>query len=126
MRHPGLRPGVASSASGITVLFVCPGNSSRSPMAEALLRHHTGDTVTVTSAGTRPKPEVHPDAVRALREQFDIDIAGQQPRHLDTLAGRHFDQVITLCDKARESCPEIGPRRHWSVPDPADAGFAAF
>ena len=33
--------------------------------------------------------------------------------------------MITLCDKAREVCPEFGdhPRRlHWSIPDPAAAG----
>ncbi|MFA1550654.1 hypothetical protein [Actinomadura chokoriensis] len=35
------------------------------------------------------------------------------------------DHVITLCDKAREVCPEFGDRArrvHWSVPDPATAG----
>jgi protein-tyrosine-phosphatase/DNA-binding transcriptional ArsR family regulator len=108
----------------VAVLFVCTGNSARSPVAEALLRHHTADGVSVTSAGTRPKPHMHPNAVRVLGEQFGIDITGQQPRHLDTLAGRRFDHVITLCDKARETCPEFPhhPRHiHWSIPDPAMA-----
>lgn len=106
----------------IAVLFVCSGNSARSPIAEALVRHHTGGELTVTSAGCRPKPELHPDAVRVLRKAFGIDIAGQRPRHLDTLTGRRFSHVITLCDKAREVCPEFShePRRvHWSIPDPA-------
>ena len=81
----------------------------------------------MTSAGSRPRPELHPNAVRVLLEGFGIDITGQQPRHLDTLGGRRFQHVITLCDKARESCPEFGhhPRRaHWSIPDPAQAGDA--
>ena len=59
-----------------------------------------------------------------LRETYGIDISGQQPQHLDTLAGRTFDHVITLCDRAREACPEFRhhPRRiHWSIPDPATA-----
>jgi ArsR family transcriptional regulator, arsenate/arsenite/antimonite-responsive transcriptional repressor / arsenate reductase (thioredoxin) len=107
------------------VLFVCTGNSARSPIAEALLRHHTAGRVHVTSAGSRPKPRLHPNTVRVLREVFDIGISGQHPRHLDAVAEGRFDHVITLCDKAREACPEFGhqPRRvHWSIPDPATAG----
>ena len=111
--------------AGIAVLFVCTGNSSRSPIAEALLRLHTAGRVTVTSAGSRPKARLHPNTVRVLRQSFGIDLADQRPRHLDTLAGRTFTHVITLCDKAREACPEFAhhPRRaHWSIPDPATAG----
>ncbi len=131
--HPALREDAAPliPARGrqrtrrIAVLFVCTGNSARSPIAEALLRHHTAESVTVTSAGSRPKPDLHPDTVRVLRDQFGIDITGQQPRHLDALAGHRFDHVVTLCDKVREICPEFPhhPRRtHWSIPDPAAAG----
>ena len=79
------------------------------------------------SAGSHPKPHMHPHAVRVLRDEFGIDIAGRHPRHLDTLTGRRFDYVITLCDKAREVCPEFGDesrRIHWSIPDPAAAGDA--
>jgi protein-tyrosine-phosphatase len=107
------------------VLFVCTGNSARSPIAEALLRHHTADSVTVTSAGSRPKPDLHANTARVLLDQFGIDISGQHPRRLDTLTSRRFDYVATLCDKAREVCPEFGhhPRRiHWSISDPATAG----
>jgi ArsR family transcriptional regulator, arsenate/arsenite/antimonite-responsive transcriptional repressor / arsenate reductase (thioredoxin) len=105
----------------IAVLFVCTGNSARSPIAEALLRHHTADHVTATSAGSRPRTNLHPNAVRVLRETFGIDISTQSPRHLDTIVGRRFDRVITLCDRAREACPEFPhhPRlAHWSIPDP--------
>jgi protein-tyrosine-phosphatase/DNA-binding transcriptional ArsR family regulator len=119
-----------------SVLFVCTGNSARSPMAEALLRRHAGDGVTVTSAGTRPKDAMHPDAVRALAEAFGIDIAGQPTQALDDVGRRRFDVVVTLCDKAREACPEFPghPRWiHWSIPDPAAAndsgpggGYAAY
>jgi protein-tyrosine-phosphatase/DNA-binding transcriptional ArsR family regulator len=109
----------------VVVLFACTGNSARSPIAEALLRHRTAGGVEVTSAGSHPKPRLHPHAVRVLRQQYGIDIAAQRPRHLDTLAGRRFDYVITLCDKVREVCPEFGDhphRMHWSIPDPAAAG----
>lgn len=131
--HPALRrevaaqPPAAGQARGrpVAVLFVCTGNTARSPIAEALLRHHAGGAVTVASAGSRPGPHVHPHTVRVLRDQFGIDVTGQRPRHLDSVARDRFDHVITLCDKARESCPEFrgAPRRaHWSVPDPATAG----
>ncbi|MCM0677512.1 arsenate reductase ArsC [Micromonospora phytophila] len=108
-----------------TVLFVCTGNSARSPIAEALLRQHTAGRAKVMSAGSRPRPRLHPHTLRVLQEHFGVDVAAQHPRHLDTLTGRRFDFVITLCDKAREVCLEFGdhPRLlHWSVPDPTAAG----
>src|SRR3954451_3874439 len=125
--HPALRwepaPPLSQPRPGrLAVLFVCTGNSARSAIAEALLRHHTAGAVLATSAGTRPKPALHPHTIRVLREEFGIDIADQRPRQLDDLAGRAFDHVITLCDKAREVCPESPdhPRRaHWCVPAPA-------
>ncbi|MEV0590417.1 ArsR family transcriptional regulator [Nonomuraea cavernae] len=134
--HPALRldpappsppspPSTAAPARRPVVLFTCTGNSARSPIAEALLRHHAGGQVEVTSAGSHPRPRLHPDAVRILRERHGIDLSDQRPRHLDTMAGRRFDYVISLCDKVREVCPDIGghPRRlHWSIPDPATPG----
>jgi protein-tyrosine-phosphatase/DNA-binding transcriptional ArsR family regulator len=128
--HPALEPGAAPAAgrrgaAPVAVLFVCTGNSARSPMAEALLRHRAGGSATVASAGTQPRPRLHPGAVRALRRGFGIDLSGQAPRGLAALEGRRFDHVITLCDRAREACPDLGAARtHWSVPDPAAAGDA--
>ncbi|MFI7041675.1 ArsR family transcriptional regulator [Microbispora rosea] len=128
--HPALRgvpepPAPPPRWPRLSVLFACTGNSARSPVAEALLRHHTAGQVTVTSAGSRPAARMNPHAVRVLREQYGIDIADRRPRHLDTLRDRRFDYVITLCDKVRESCPEFGDHArwiHWSTPDPAAAG----
>ncbi|GII75963.1 ArsR family transcriptional regulator [Sphaerisporangium rufum] len=139
--HPALRPAAppASPPGGAgrsrpappragrsrpAVLFACSGNSARSPIAEALLRHHAGGRVTVTSAGSRPGPHLHPRAVGVLREEYGIDVSGRRPRHLDAVRGRRFDYVITLCDRVREVCPDFGAqarRVHWSTPDPAAA-----
>jgi len=137
--HPALRldaaapplPAARSRSRRTSVLFVCTGNSARSPIAEALMRHHAGDRVTVTSAGTRPKDTLHPDAVRVVGDEFGIDLAGQRPRALTRIADRRFDVVVTLCDKAREACPDFPshPRWvHWSIADPATSsdGYAAF
>lgn len=35
----------------MNILFVCTGNTCRSPMAEALLKHHSDGTMNVRSAG---------------------------------------------------------------------------
>ena len=114
----------------VGVLFVCTGNSARSPIAQALLHHRTGGQVEVASAGTVPRPRLHPYAVRVLREEFGIDIRDQRPKHVDTVTGRRFDCVVSLCDKAREACPDLPdrPRRvHWSIPEPAPAtSYSAF
>ncbi len=133
--HPALRTSHTPSVPPVEprrgpplgVLFVCTGNSARSPVAEALLTLHSAGAVRTRSAGSRPKEHLHPDAVRVLRERFDVDVSAQHPRHLDDVADESFDLVITLCDKAREVCPEFpGPvrRMHWSIPDPATAGGA--
>jgi protein-tyrosine-phosphatase/DNA-binding transcriptional ArsR family regulator len=128
--HPALAPRTpAVRRAGLATLFVCTGNSARSPVAEALLRRHAAGHVTVTSAGTSPRPRLHPHAVRVLRDRFGIDVAGQRPRPVEAILGRRFDYVITLCDKAREASPEFAGdpyRLHWSVPDPGAAGYPAF
>jgi ArsR family transcriptional regulator, arsenate/arsenite/antimonite-responsive transcriptional repressor / arsenate reductase (thioredoxin) len=128
--HPALRltqaPSAPHPAAPVAVLFVCTGNSARSPIAEALLRHRTAGRVEATSAGTHPKPRLHPHTARALRDEYGIDVSRRRPRHLNTLTGRRFDYLITLCDKAREACPELVDRArcmHWSIPDPAAAGI---
>ncbi|APE35229.1 ArsR family transcriptional regulator [Nocardia mangyaensis] len=126
--HPALRmtpaPIAFEPSAPLAVLFVCTGNSARSAIAEELLRLRTDGRVEVFSAGSNPKPAMHTDTVRVLREEYGIDLSGRVPRRLETLADQHFDAVITLCDKAREVCPEFGadPRWiHWSIPDPAAA-----
>jgi ArsR family transcriptional regulator, arsenate/arsenite/antimonite-responsive transcriptional repressor / arsenate reductase (thioredoxin) len=132
--HPGLRPAPPPPTPRVppaaSVLFLCTGNSARSQIAEALFRHHGGDTVEVFSAGSHPK-RLHPDAVRVMRERFGIDIAGQRVKHLSDFTGRRFDHVVSLCDRLREVCPEFpgAPEPiHWSIPDPAaeDDGYPAF
>ena len=128
--HPRLRMAAPEPHQPTTaaprVLFVCTGNSARSPTAEALLRHHTGGRIVVASAGISPKARIHPHAVRALRERFDIDIHDQSPRAIDEFAwlgpGAVSGRIVTLCDKAREHLPVGGSwrRAHWSIADPAD------
>jgi protein-tyrosine-phosphatase len=131
--HPGLRLSprapAAEAVAGRRVLFLCTGNSSRSQIAEALLRHRTGGAVEARSAGSNPK-SIHPYAVAALADR-GVRLGPARAKHLSEFAGERFDRVITLCDRVREVCPEFPghPRpTHWSVPDPASdpAGRPAF
>src|SRR5215471_7960419 len=120
--HPGLRLAPVPAAAPVRrcrVLFLCTGNSARSPAAEALLRRRAGQAE-VASAGSHPKA-LHPNTVRVLRN-YGIELAGRPPQHLSVYEDQRFDYVITLCDRVREICPEFpGPAEqvHWSIPDPA-------
>jgi ArsR family transcriptional regulator, arsenate/arsenite/antimonite-responsive transcriptional repressor / arsenate reductase (thioredoxin) len=130
--HPALRlvaPPEPPAVDRVRVLFLCTGNSSRSQMGEALLRHMAPGSAEAFSAGSRPKA-VHPEAIAAMRER-GIDIGGARSKHLSVFAAERFDYVVSLCDRVREVCPEFpgGPgTAHWSVPDPAAeaAGSGAF
>jgi len=106
----------------IRVLFVCTGNSARSQMAEAILRHQGRQAFHVASAGTEPKG-VNPLTARILAE-VGIDISGARSKSVTELLDQEFDYVITVCDQARESCPVFPGRHesiHWGFDDPAAA-----
>ena len=102
------------------VLFLCTGNSARSQMAEGWLRHLADDRYDVCSAGTQPVG-LNPGAVNAMAE-VGIDIAHHRSKSATEFAAMPFDYVITVCDRARETCPRWpGSTRliHWSFDDPA-------
>jgi arsenate reductase (thioredoxin) len=105
------------------VLILCTGNSSRSQMAEGLLRHDAGDRFEVESAGTKPST-VRPEAIEVMRE-LGVDISGHHSKSVTEFEGHHFDYVITVCDSAKESCPvffSAAKRLHHSFEDPAALG----
>ena len=104
------------------MLFLCTGNSARSQIAEALLNHEAAGRFVAESAGSHPAPRVNPHAIRVLAEA-GIPWSGHPPQGTDALERESFDIVITVCDRARESCP-IFPgqpvQAHWGMPDPAE------
>ena len=106
------------------VLFLCTGNSARSQMAEALLRHKAGDKFDVFSAGTHPE-YVDLRAIDALRQfgLMDKNFAAKElvSKNVKVFEGQVFDYVITLCDKANNECrsyPNAGKQLAWDFPDP--------
>jgi arsenate reductase (thioredoxin) len=104
------------------VLFLCTGNSSRSIMAEAILRHYAGDHFNVFSAGLEPKG-INPYTVRVLAEK-NIDMTGQYSKDVSEYLGRlNVAYLITVCSNADERCPTVflgmRDRLHWDLEDPA-------
>ncbi len=108
-----------------TILFLCTGNSARSIMAEALVNHMGGERFRALSAGSQPKGEPHPMAMRVLAEA-GISIAGLTSKSWREFAGPDaapVDFIVTVCDNAAgEECP-VWPGRpvtaHWGIADPA-------
>ena len=105
----------------ISVLFLCSANSCRSQMAEGLLKHLGNNRFGVASAGTHPT-SLNPMAAKIM-EEIGIDISNQRSKSVDEMLSHKFDYVVTVCDRARESCP-IFPASvvalHWDLEDPAE------
>lgn len=107
----------------IKVLFLCTGNSARSQMAEAFLRHYAGDRYEVHSAGLSPKG-INPYTARVM-EEANISLEGHSSKSVDTYLGWvNFGWLITVCGHADENCPKtflgVSNRLHWDdLEDPA-------
>lgn len=87
----------------LKVLFLCTGNSCRSQMAEGWARALRGDVIEPYSAGIETHG-LNPRALQVMAEA-GVDVSGQRSKHVDELAGVDFDYVVTVCDRANESCP---------------------
>ena len=54
--------------------------------------------------------------------EIGLGVSALRSKHLDEFAGEHFDYVVTVCDRMKESCPTYPgdtKRIHWSFADPA-------
>ena len=105
----------------IRVLFVCTHNSARSQMAEALLGRYGGADFEVRSAGTEAT-RVNPLAIAVLGES-GIDWSGARSKVITEFLSQRFDYVITVCDRARETCPVFPGSTntlHWGLDDPSE------
>jgi protein-tyrosine-phosphatase len=109
------------------VLFLCTGNSARSILAEAILNREGAGHFRAFSAGSNPKGEVHPEAVKLL-DELGYPTAVLSSKSWDEFAAEGappLDFVFTVCDNAAgEVCP-IWPGQpmtaHWGIEDPAAA-----
>jgi arsenate reductase len=105
-------------------LILCTGNSARSIIGEYLLRAKGRGRFEAYSAGAQPTGSVNPLALWVLEDRYGIDAGDARSKSWEEFMGVKFDFVITVCDRARESCP-IWPGQpviaHWGSPDPAAA-----
>jgi len=107
------------------VLFLCTGNSARSILAEVLLNAMGGKRFRAYSAGSHPKGEVNPHALKLLAKSR-LPTEGLRSKSWEEFAAPgapRLDFVFTVCDDAAgEVCP-VWPGQpmsaHWGIPDPA-------
>jgi arsenate reductase len=110
----------------MNILFLCTGNSCRSQMAEAFTRALHQDLFVPYSAGVVAKG-VDPRAVKAMAE-VGLDISGQSSKSIDDLPPLSFDVVVTVCSRAKESCPFFPGdtiRLHRDFDDPPELAAGA-
>lgn len=88
-------------------------------MAEGWARHLRGDVIDPYSAGIVAHG-LNPSAVQVMAEA-GVDISHHQSKTLDAFRDWEFDWVVTVCDRAHETCP-IFPgharRFHRNFDDP--------
>ena len=107
-----------------TVLFICADNSTRSQLAEAMLRHRAGDRFEVHSAGLTPRP-VPPMVGDVLREE-GLEAPALESKRIANFLGRQSVRYAVIVGPAEEpECPRIFPFAaqtvRWPVADPASA-----
>ena len=107
------------------VLFLCTGNSARSILAESILQKDGAGRFQAFSAGTHPKGEVNPFALKVLKS-YNYPSEGFRSKNWEEFADPGapvMDFVFTVCDNAAgETCP-VWPGQpmtaHWGIEDPA-------
>jgi len=118
---------------GNSILFVCSGNTCRSPMAEAIARKSAGgQLIHLQSAGLKANTDdpAAADAVETMRKR-GIDLRAHRSRHVSKVDLSRFDAVVAMSPQVAKELQELlppGERRivTWDVPDPFGKGAAAY
>ena len=78
------------------ILFVCIGNTCRSPMAECIAKEISKD-ISVSSCGINTiSNKINPKAVKVLNDKLKIDITDRKPININNLDMRKFDTIYSL------------------------------
>ena len=107
------------------VAFICVHNSCRSQIAEALGKYLAADVFESYSAGTEIKSKINQDAVKYMKQQYNIDMEeSQYPKLIEDIPAP--DIVITM--GCNVTCPAL-PCKHsedWGLNDPTGKGEKEF
>lgn len=105
--------------------FICVHNSCRSQMAEAIAKVKYADIFNAYSAGSEMSRSINPDAVRLIKDIYNVDmIKTQQPKLISTIPD--LDVVITMgCDVV---CPIVENQysEDWDLEDPSHTSDKIF
>lgn len=107
------------------LLFICVKNSSRSQMCEALVKLARARGIEVHSAGIEPGEEVHPHAIKAMKE-LGYDLSKHRCRHVSDFKKITFDFVAKMDVADLGDAVKAKWIEHWNVPDPANGGMREF
>jgi len=97
-----------------TVLFVCTGNTCRSPMAEALfndLANKKGlDSVRAVSAGLAAIEgnKATPQAIEVMKRR-GIDLSGHRARNVDASLVKEADLILTMTHRHKAILSSMYP-----------------
>lgn len=99
------------------IAFICVHNSCRSQIAEALGKHLAADVFESFSAGTETKPQINQDAVRIMKQMYDIDMEKMQ---YSKLISDIPEPDIAISMGCNVGCPFIGRPfdDNWGLEDP--------
>ena len=108
-----------------TVAFICVHNSCRSQIAEALGKHLAGDKYNFYSAGTETKPQINQDAVRLMKQMYNIDMEETQYSKTTNDIPTPDIAVSMGCEV---TCPYISKSfdDNWQLPDPTGQSDEVF
>ena len=110
------------------LLFVCTGNTCRSPLAEVIARRYLTDRgasgVSVGSAGTGAWPDAPAsDGSLLVALEHGLDLASHRARSLTADLVREADLVLTMGASHRERVDALGGTgRSWLLTEYAGAG----
>lgn len=109
----------------LKVLFVCSGNSYRSPVAEALMRKYAPKGVEADSAGTSPINYISIHAREFLEKEGAVQFLKKSPEGIDSKRLRDYDLIVAMelqhSFSVLRRCPEcVGRVEVWNIDDPYD------
>lgn len=103
----------------MNILFVCTGNTCRSPMAEGLMNKVAGDNglpVTAVSAGIfaengAPASE---EAI-ASAQKYDVDIAGHKAQTITERLIEESDVILAMTQGHKQLLMNIAPGKVYTI-----------